>query len=267
MRMVAGAVGAALWFALLAVSAGPAGAAAPLVLFDEGHGQPFTIGQDGDLQLSSLSAVIRERGAEVRPVRGRLDAAALAQAQALVISGAFAPLEAAEREAVRRFLEGGGRLAVMLHIADPLQGLLGDLSVAYSRGPVHEREQLIESKETSFTVTRFTPHALTEGLTSMSVFGCWALVAQRPGSSVIAKTGPHAWLDTNRDQARSPGEPAASHGVLVAGTVGRGEFAVFGDDAVFQNRFLAAYNMELGRRLARWLVGGGAPKRPGVTDL
>ena len=47
-----------------------------------------------------------------------------------------------------------------------------------------------------------------------------------------------------------------SYGILVVGQRGRGRFAVFGDDAIFQNRFLDASNRKLAQNLAGWLAPG-----------
>jgi hypothetical protein len=251
---------------------GTASAAGPVVLFDEGHGQRFFAGGKGELDLSGLAAAFRAAGLQVRTNSGALDARALTGVSALVISGAFAPLTAAEVEAVHGFLDGGGRLALMLHIGQPLQGLLGKMNIQFSRGPIHESDGLIGTRGVDFSVTRFEPHALTSGLGSLSVFGCWALQTGSPWATVIARTSPRAWLDSDGDGRFSPGEPVGAQGMIVAGTQGAGAFAVFGDDAMFQNRFLKAYNTDAAGRLARWLAGGApgpAPRRqaPGVIDL
>jgi len=42
--------------------------------------------------------------------------------------------------------------------------------------------------------------------------------------------------------------------VVVAGKLSSGRFVVFGDDAVFQNKFLTGDNLILGRNLAAWLA-------------
>jgi hypothetical protein len=41
--------------------------------------------------------------------------------------------------------------------------------------------------------------------------------------------------------------------VVVTGELGAGRFIIFGDDAVFQNRFLDRQNRQLAKNLARWL--------------
>ena len=267
-----------LALAVLAVAplmlAAPA-AAQKVVLFDEGHGQRFLAGRAGDLDLSDFAAILKEGGCEVRSSRGRLDAAALKGVSALVISGAFAPLDAAEIEVVGQFVLKGGRLAVMLHIGQPVQSLLEKMGLQYSRGTVHESEGVIKGRSGDFAVSRFEPHALTKGLASMSVFGCWALKSGASSTArVIARTGPQAWLDSDGNGARSPGDLVGAQGMVAVGDVGAGSYVVFGDDAIFQNRFLKAYNAGIGARLARWLVPARAQKAPkqhpdshGTTDL
>jgi hypothetical protein len=44
-----------------------------------------------------------------------------------------------------------------------------------------------------------------------------------------------------------------SFGVVVSGDLGNGRFIVFGDDAIFQNKFLDNSNRQLAKNLARWL--------------
>jgi hypothetical protein len=55
------------------------------------------------------------------------------------------------------------------------------------------------------------------------------------------------------DMKLSKGDIVQSFGVVVQGTHGAGRFVVFGDDAIFQNKFLDASNKQLARNLARWL--------------
>jgi hypothetical protein len=270
-------VGVALVLCLLF---GSRAAAAPVVLFDEGHGQRFLSGRNGELDLSGLAGVFRQAGLEVRANRGRLAAGSLKGVGALVISGPFAPLSAEEVEAIRAFVGGGGRLALMLHIGPPLQPLLEQLGIQYSRGPVHETEGVIGGQNLDFTVTRFRPHAITDGLKSLGVFGGWALKNFNADGAEIAFTSSGAWLDSDGDGRLSPGEPVGAHSLMVAGVLAHGAYVVFGDDAIFQNRFLETHNRDLGRRLAQWFAAAPPPLQasppspgssnrtpPGVTGL
>jgi hypothetical protein len=251
--------------AVLVTLLGPAArgaAAGPVALFDEGHGQRFLAGRSGELDLSGLAAEFREAGMEVRIGRGRLDPAALHGVAVLVVSGAFAPIAPEEVETIRAFVGSGGKLALMLHIGQPAQSLLERIGIQYSRGPIHETAGVIGGRDLDFASTRFSPHDITRGLRSLSVFGCWALKNFNPEAAEIARTGKNAWLDSDGNGRLSPGEPVGEHALVVAGTLGDGAYVVFGDDAIFQNRFLGEYNRDLARRLARWLAGAPAGKSP-----
>jgi hypothetical protein len=252
----------------LAVARGAA--AGTVALFDEGHGQRFLAGGSGELDLSGLAAELRAAGMETRTSRGRITPATLQGVDALVISGPFVAIAADEAEAIRTFVGHGGRLALMIHIPKPLQGLLERIGIQYSRGPVHESDGIIGGRDLDFAVTRFAPHALTDGLAGLGVFGSWALRNVNPQAAEIARTGAKAWLDSDGDGRRSPGEPVGAFGLVVAGTLAQGAYVVFGDDAIFQNRFLESRNRDLAGRLARWLAAappGPAPARPGGIRL
>lgn len=233
--------------------------AAPVVLFDEGHAQPFRIDGERPLDLSSLAGVFRAADYEVRSLRQPLAAGKLAGSAVLVISGAFQALTAEEVAAVRDFVTNGGSVAVMLHIAPPLRGLLHALEVDFTNGTLRERDNLIGQNSQDFQVKVLSPHPLTAGLTDFAVYGAWALRGTAPGVDILAHTGPHGWVDLNHDGRLGAGDAVQPFGVAVAGTLGRGRFVVFGDDAIFQNRFLEGGNHRLAGNLARWLQPSDTP--------
>jgi hypothetical protein len=226
----------------------------PVVLVDEAHGEKFLIDGRGKLDLSQLAAAFRTAGARVESSRKPLTADRLSRADALVVSGAFAPLSAAEIDAVMHFLDRGGRLAVMLHIPFPLTPLLRRLQVDFSNGVIREREHVIAGDPINFHVTALGPHPLTRQVDSVAVFGAWALMNEHSGAAIIARTSPSAWVDLNGNGSLDKGDAVQSFGVAVAGQVGRGSFVVFGDDAIFQNEFLIKHNAVLARNLACWLT-------------
>lgn len=237
-----------------------ASASAQTVLFDNAHGEPFRISEKGPLHLSGLAELLRNAGAKVAALEQPMSDASLANADALVISGAFAPLSADEIEAVTRFMKRGGKVAVMLHIAPPLAGLLNSLQVAYTNGSIRERENIIDEDPQKFRVTRFGEHPLTQGLQEITLHGAWGVINKDAGARVIAFTTPNAWVDLKRDGVQRK-ENTASFGVVAAGDVGEGGFLVFGDDAIFQNRYLEQYNGAVARKLAEWLKPAtNAPK-------
>lgn len=241
-------IGAMILAALPSLAAG----VAPTVIFDQGHGQRFTAGDQGELQLSKLADTLRDSGAAITTVTAPLSDEALKGAAGLVISGAFKPLQPEEVEAVARFVQNGGRLAVMLHIAPPLGSLLARLGVDFSNTVLHERHNIIDS-DLNFRVTDLSQNPLFSGIGSFSAYGVWAI---RPGtsSSAVARTSPEAWVDLNGDKVLSQGDAVGAFAVIVMGPLGKGEFAVFGDDAIFQNRFMDDNNRKLAANLGTWLT-------------
>jgi hypothetical protein len=240
---------------LLLVLAVYCGAAdGPLVLFDEGHGQQFVAGGDRPLDLSQLAGIFRDQGSQVRSHAGSLTDADLSGVIALVIAGPFAPLSAAEIVAVTRFVEAGGALAVMLHIGPPLGELLHAFGVDFSNGVIREHDDIIDGEPLNFHVSRLLTHPLFDDLDRFDLYGGWALMSFDQRSQLIASTGPKAWVDLNGDKLPSAGDAIQSFGVVVAGQAGSGRFVVFGDDGLFQNRFLGDNNRKLASNLGRWLT-------------
>lgn len=233
--------------------------AAPIVLFDEGHGQPFLAGGERPLDLSALAKVFTAAGYEVRTSSQPIAAAQLADVDVLVSSGAFQPYAPAEVTALKAFVEQGGGLAVMLHIAPPLAELIHAFEVDFTNYTLREKSSLIGNNPLNFRVLDLEAHPLNEGLRDFAVYGAWALRGMAPNVTVVARTGAHGWVDLNQDGQLSVGDAVQPFGVAVAGTYGQGRFAVFGDDALFQNRYLEGSNLVLAGNLAHWLLAAKKP--------
>lgn len=225
----------------------------PRVVFDQGHNQRFLIDDKGDLQLSGLAEIIRGRGADVSAVTTSLNDDLLRGVTALIITGPFDALKSDEVDAVTRFVEKGGCLAVMLHVGQPLSGLLAAFDVDFSNAVLHERNN-IKDRDINFMVKNLESHPLFEGLPHFSLYGGWALKAGKFGAPV-ARTSDAAWVDLDGDKVLSKNDAVGSFDVVVAGSFGAGGFVVFGDDAIFQNRFLDESNRRLASNLADKLLG------------
>jgi hypothetical protein len=223
------------------------------VIFDQGHGQKFVIEKEGDLQLSKLSGLLKKEGYEVKVNAGQINDTALKTADVLLISGAFQPFSPEEINAIIRFLEREGKLCVMLHIPQPLTGLMNRLKVYASNGVIQEQENTINNEPKEFFITNMEKHKITEGLKKIGVHGAWALMTESTTARIIARTGPKAWVDLNRDGKFNQTDVQQSFGVVIAGTLGKGRYVIFGDDAIFQNKFLDQENMPLGKNLADWM--------------
>lgn len=229
--------------------------AAPVVLFDESHAQQFLIGRDGPLDLSGLAGACQENGLQVQSSTRPLNSAELAAVDVLVISGPFKPLAADELEAVLNFIRNGGGLAVMLHIAPPVFNLLRQLDVEVANAILREDGAAIDGNPLYFTVSRLATHPVTAGLESFSIYGGWALRGATDNVKILAATSERGWVDLDHDERFSAADAMQSFGVVVAGQLGQGRFVVFGDDALFQNRFFDQPNRQLAVNLVNWLSG------------
>lgn len=225
----------------------------PRILFDQGHNQRFVIEEKGDLHLSRLAEIMRGQGLQVVATKKPLAAESLKEISALVISGPFEALKPEEVEAVAHFIERGGRLAAMLHIGPPLTALLDRLDLDNSNAVLHERKNIIDT-DINFRVTALSVSPLFAGLTSFSIYGGWALDPGKVATS-LAQTSADAWADLDGDKTLSRGDLIGAFTVAVSGNLGAGSFVVFGDDAMFQNRYLDENNSRLANNLAGWLAG------------
>lgn len=240
--------------------------AAPKLLFDQGHGQAFTIEKQGMLQLGSFADRFRADGWQVSSSTAEISPGSLAGVDALVISGAFKPFSSSEIKAVAEYLRKGGRVAIMLHIAQPYLALLKELGVVTANGVVREgRESLFIGPEPlNFRVVKLEEHPLTRGLRQFSLYGGWPLLPEGANTRSIASTSPTAWVDLDGDKMISLNDAIQELSVIVTGSLGQGEFVVFADDAIFQNRFLKDENIDLADNLSRWLKRGGGT---GSTEI
>ena len=227
--------------------------AAPVILFDESHAQQFLVGADGPLDLSGLAAAYRENGIQVKSSAGPLNGAELSSVDVLVLSGPFRPLDKDEVQVVLDFVRNGGGLAVMLHIPSPALSLLRQLDIDVANGTLHEEDAAIEGNSLYFKVSRLAVHPLFAGLEGFSVYGSWALRGAAEHVSIVAVTGQNGWVDLDHDNRFSSADAMQAFGVVAAGQLGEGRYVVFGDDALFQNRFLDESNRRLALNLANWL--------------
>ncbi len=242
-----------LLLALISLTLPAFAQAEPIVIFDQGHNQRFLVNGEGPLQLSRLAGQFREQGFKVATSDGPLSAAVLAGTDALVISGPFNAYTQSEIDTIAGYIEKGGRLAVMLHIGSPLTALLDRLGIVVSGSVIHERENIIKTDDINFRVTTVEPHPLTAAIERFSIYGGWALLNDKPNTAVIARTSDKAWIDLNGDRKLTEGDAVQSFAVAVTGVLGRGEYVVFGDDALFQNQYLDENNAALAANLAKWL--------------
>lgn len=226
----------------------------PVILFDQGHGERFLPQGDDALGLSHFAELIHAQGGRLVIVQTSLSSENLAAADALIISGPFTPLSTAEIDLIEGFVNRGGHLAVMLHIATPLAELLGRFGVIHSNGVIREDgAAVIDREPLNFRVARFEEHPLLTGISHFSLYGGWALATEGDRARLIAATGDQSWIDLNNNRKLDQGDARQSFGVIAAGQAGAGTFVIFGDDAIFQNRYLNGGNLKLATNLIQSL--------------
>jgi hypothetical protein len=225
------------------------------VLFDQTHGQAFTIEQEGPLQLGSLATVLNESGLTISATQQTITDKSMTNIDALIISGPFRSYSTEEVATVKKFIQNGGRVAIMLHIATPIWGLLDALGVDVANGVIREVEGVLDKQAINFEVNTLSPHLLTKNLTSFNLYGGWPLRSADDNSHAIALSSDQAWVDLNRDKIFNQEDAIQQFELIVAGTIDEGEFIVFADDAIFQNKFLVEDNLTLAKNLGRWLAG------------
>ncbi len=211
--------------------------AEPIVFFDESHAQQFVINKSGPLDLSDLAALYHDNGYNVISHVDGLTREVLGSVDVLVISGPFRPLSGSELEAVIEFIDAGGGLAIMLHIAPPVRDVLHRLDVDYTNGTLRETNQTLDGNPLNFKVSIMADHPVTANLESFSIYGAWALRGTAPHTTIIAATSQHGWVDLNRDNQLTEVDAMQTFGVMVAGEIGQGRYVVLGDDAVFSKQF------------------------------
>lgn len=239
---------------LLASTLLPAAAAnsRPVVLFDAGHGERFLPQDEGPLGLSGLTGIFHDQGFALELTREPLTPAVLAEVDAVVVSGPFAPFAPAEIEALAAFVRQGGHLAVMLHVAPVATQLLDRFGVIHAHGVIHAEPQMqIAGEELNFTVDRLAAEPLLAGISHFALYGSWALAAAEGNRARIAASSSEgSWIDLNGNRLYDPVDARQSFGVVALGEEGSGDFVIFGDDAIFQNRYLTGGNRRLGENLA-----------------
>lgn len=223
----------------------------PVVLFDQGHNQRFLIEKDGDLHLSKLASIIASESASTAPIY-KINDDTLSKCDAVIISGAFQQFSQEEINAVAKFVENGGKLAVMLHIGPPLTDLFHKFGVDISNMVIHEQENVID-KDINFKVKELASSPIFADLKEFSVYGVWGL---NPNGSVIsiADTSAKAWVDIDGDKKLTEKDAVQKFSIAVEGRYGKGKFVFFGDDAIFQNRYLDDNNKKVALNLAKWLL-------------
>jgi ABC-type uncharacterized transport system involved in gliding motility auxiliary subunit len=204
-----------------------------------------------------------------------------ADASALIIAGPTRPLLAAELEALRRYVEGGGALFVAI---DPrsqtnLYDLLQDWGVVLGDDVIVDRALAVFGQATTPIAGEYDGrHPITSPLREPTLFPMVRSVELDPGAesnySTLVKTGKDSWAERDLEAWRESGLAEFDSDdldgpvpVAVAGTpriestsaepaATAGRIVVFGDSDFATNEFFDALrNRDLFINSVNWLAG------------
>lgn len=225
------------------------------VVFDLSHGEVFTPIEAGPLNYSIFYNSFKEQGWEVGVSKERISAKTLRGVTTYVIAGPMQTIDASEIEALRAFVNHGGSVMVLLHIAPPAAQLCESFGILVTNFVIAEPQDNIEGASQDFYVSRFVKHPVTEAVAKLAVFGSWGLMPADHSGRIIARTSERAWADTNRNRSQEPDEPVQEFGVIGVSSLGKGKVVIVADDAPFANKFITlADNGRMVENIIGWFA-------------
>jgi len=261
------------------------------VYFVEGHGER-PISGEGEAEPESFTRAADALRNENYSFETLLIAASgdvPDDADVVVIAGATRPFLPEEHRALKRYMERGGALLVMV---DPrartdLTDTLAEFGVEFGDDIVVDRMQGLFGRAATPFAAEYGAHPITEGMREVTMFHVARSVSGRadgPGSFVeLVRTGPESWGETNlelffdqgqaelgSEDVRGPVTLAIAGSIATADSEGSGEgeapeagaavsearIVVFGDSDFASNQMIESYrNRDLFVNAVNWLLG------------
>jgi hypothetical protein len=203
---------------------------------------------------SDFGQSLSKAGYGVKVNKQPLTSNTLMDAKLLVLAGPMSEFNEEEIKSITGFVNSGGNLLILTHIAQPLIPLTEKFDIQPSLAVVCEAVNPIDNSPQDFYVADFEDHPITAHIKKLAVFGTWGL-RTREGSSarVVARTSKEAWADLNKDQNLNKGEPQEAYGIVAISQYGDGKAVICADDAILINKFLKEDdNLEFGENLISW---------------
>jgi ABC-type uncharacterized transport system involved in gliding motility auxiliary subunit len=268
----------------------------PKVVFTTGHGEadPDGFGAEG---MSGLRDALKRDNLEVVKA-SLLSGSVPEQCDLLVIAGPQAPFAETETAAVKSYLDGGGRLLVLL---DPVLGdrarpsglepLLQGYGILFGNDLVVDPARKLPFFDySSVYVTDFRSHPMVDGLRGLAVLlpvarSVTTATAAGASSTILLTTSDEGWGETNLVQLIRAGQagkdPSDTQGPVSLGVVAESEqdkdkgwrIAAFGNSLFLTSGQISnAGNLNLGLNAVNWLVKrdevlGIAPRQPEQVQL
>ena len=224
------------------------------VYFDVSHRVIFQPDSDKKLGLKRFVSLFEKNGDNVHIKAPKFNAPKEARPDVLILPGSMTPYSGHEINKIEKFVKEGGSLLVLLHIAPPLARVTEVFGIVLSNAVISETENLIDGQSQDFYAKHISPHPVTEGVSSVAVYGTWGLLPEKE-ARVVAATGDNAFPDFNRNRVRDKDEPRVKVGVVAISEYGKGKVVVVADDAPLANAFLdMGDNLKLAKNIVSWLT-------------
>src|SRR5688500_9687268 len=217
----------------------------PSVVIDEAHNNFHTAGG----RYRPFADLLRNDGYLVKPGIAPLTEKVLAGHDVYIIANARASLTEDECAVLRKWIENGGALLLIAdhapfgtHAKNLAQALGVDMSCGFTGDEKHSVGNpgtLVFSKANGL----LTPHAITEGLDSVTTFPSQSVKGPE-GSIALLKLSDSAFdVDQPREDAER--KPAAGRAQSIAFTLGQGRVVVMGEAACLTAQVVTAPNGEV----------------------
>lgn len=180
-----------------------------------GHGEPSLVDLDSESSFAVAASALRNEGYQVEPL-SLIDKEFVPEETSMIwVAGPASPLFANEVEALRSYLDRGGRMVVLLEpgLDSGLTSLLNDYGVTVGDDLVIETNPAARAQGYGPdvpVVQRFEPHPITNALkNNAALFFRARSVLPKPGQPnlevvTLVQTGPTSWGESHY---RDPGDP------------------------------------------------------------
>lgn len=224
------------------------------VYFDVSHRVIFQPDSDKKLGLKSFVSLFEKKGAKVYIKAPDFNGAKELRPDLIVLPGTMMEYSPKEIDQIENFVNAGGNLLVLLHIAPTLARVTERFGIVLSNAVISETENLLDGKSQDFYAKDIVPHPVTKGVSSVALYGTWGMMAEK-GAKIVAYTGDNAYPDFNRNRVRDENEPGIKVGVVAVSEHGSGKVVVVADDAPLANAFLGmGDNLKLAENIVSWLT-------------
>lgn len=241
-----------------------------IVYFLTGHGERDIQNSTEPQGLGMLNKALRDEAYEVKGLLLLRESSVPQENSILIVAGPQKPLLEKEVEAIRKYLDNGGKAVFMVEprSGNEMVSLLKDYGFNLGDNVIIDpSSKLVGGGDVAPIVSQYPPHDITDGFRFATLFPYSRSIdvesKEKIRTTLIAKTSEYSWAETNLalfDQGiaqKDPDDRPGPLGVAAVGEIGeKTRVAVFGSVDFISNRFFNfSGNSDLFLNTIGWLVG------------